>query len=160
MTEATGWDWFVLGVLLVSTLAGLWRGLVRTVFALAGWIAALVGAPLATPAVIAVAGMEAHPWVVLIGLFLAILIGVRLLGALLARGLKAVGLGGADRLAGGGLGIVRALLVVAIAAVVGKLAGQQAQPAWQQALVRPLLDACVDTVEPYLPERLSGVQRT
>ena len=160
MTGLTGWDWFVLGVMLISTLAGLWRGLVRMVFALLGWIAAVLGAPLGAPAVIGAIGMHAHPWVVLVGLFVAILLGMRLLGTLLARGLRGVGLGGADRLAGGVLGVLRALLVVAVAAMIGKLAGQQAQPAWRQALVRPLLDACVDVIESRLPEGLTGVQHT
>jgi membrane protein required for colicin V production len=159
MTEFTSWDWFVFGVVLVSTFAGLWRGLVRTVFAFLGWVAALVGAPLGMPAAIDALGMQAHPWAVLVGLFLAILVGMRLLGGWSARTVAAAGLGGADRFAGALLGVARALLVVTVVAVAGKLAGLQPQPAWRHALTRPLLDACVAVADPYLPQRLSDVQR-
>ena len=42
----TGWDYFVIAALLISVALGMLRGLVRTVFALAAWIVALIGTPL------------------------------------------------------------------------------------------------------------------
>ena len=66
LSSFTAWDWFVLIVFLLSIVLGIWRGLVRTVFGLAAWIAALIGAPMFSPPVIEATRMEAQPWVVIV----------------------------------------------------------------------------------------------
>jgi uncharacterized membrane protein required for colicin V production len=65
-----------------------------------------------------------------------------------------------DRLLGGAIGAARALIIVLIVALLGHLAGLSRQPEWQQAWSRPLLDVLVQWAEPFLPERVSGVQQT
>lgn len=161
MLEAiTGWDWFVAIVVVLSVCIGLIRGLVRTVFALAAWVVGVLGVPIASPPVIrALPDGVPHPVVYLV-VFLLLFVAVRLLGSLAARGLRGLGLGGADRLLGAVLGVVRAALVILLAAVGAHLAGVSKHPSWTQALCRPLLDALVHRAEPFLPERLSGVRRT
>jgi len=154
----TGWDWFVVGALIVSTVWGVLSGLVRTVFALAGWVVGLVGAPVATPAVMAATGWNVHPLFVMALLFFLLLILVRLTGILLSRVLSKVGLGGVDRTLGALLGVARALLIVTVAAVVGRGLGAQQEASWQQAVSRPLLEQMLALVDPLLPE--SAGQRT
>ncbi|MFZ9407501.1 MAG: CvpA family protein [Burkholderiaceae bacterium] len=156
----TSWDAFVVLVILLSVLLGLFRGLVRTVFALASWILALLGVPLALawwgdwlPT-----GWPRPLLAVLV--FLAVFIAVRVLGTLAARTLQGIGLGFVDRLLGAVLGIARALLVVLVVALPAHLMGYSRQPEWQQSWSRPLLDALVKWVEPWVPENLSGVRRT
>lgn len=156
----TGWDWFVLIVFLLSISLGVWRGLVRTVFGLAAWVAALIGAPLFAPPVVEVTRMEAHPWVVIVLLFVAILVAVKLLGSVLARLLGKVGLGGADRGLGGALGAARALLLILLAAVAARMLEMDQTSAWRNALSRPLLEALVQWVEPHLPQRQVNVRQT
>lgn len=156
----TGWDWFVLATAVLSVGWGLFRGLVRTVFALAGWVVALLGTPLLMGWL--------QPWlpqalptpVLAVVTFLVLLIGVRLLGGLAARALHGVGLGGLDRLLGGALGTVRAVIIILLVALVAHLNGLSREPAWQQAWSKPLLDRLVRWAEPFLPERLSGVRQT
>lgn len=160
----TGWDWFVMAALLVSTALGLFSGLVRTVFALAGWVIALVGAPLATPATIAATGWTLHPLFVMVILFFLLMVCVRLIGVLLSAALSRVGLRGVDRVFGALLGVARGLLVVGVAAVAASLLGAQQDPAWQRAVSRPLLEQLVMLADPWLPERrgvsASGLRRT
>jgi membrane protein required for colicin V production len=147
----TGWDWFVFAALLVSTVLGLLSGLIRTVFALAGWAVAVLGAPIAAPLLLEATGWDLHPLFVMALLFFALLIAVRFVGAALANALSSLGLGGVDRLLGGVLGLGRALLIIAAVAVAGRWLGAQEQPAWQQALSRPLLERLVALVDPLLP---------
>ncbi len=156
----TGWDWFVLLVFLLSISLGVWRGLVRTVFGLAAWVTALIGAPLLAPAVVDAVGMQAYPWVVIVLLFVAILVAVRLLGSALARLLGKVGLGGADRGLGGALGAARALLLILLAVVAARMLEMDQNSAWRNALSRPLLEALVQWVEPHLPQRQINVRQT
>lgn len=160
----TGWDWFVIGALLISTVWGVLSGLVRTVFALAGWVIGLVGAPIATPAVMQATGWNVHPLFVMALLFFALLVLVRLAGVLLSRVLSKVGLGGVDRTLGALLGVARALLIVTVAAVVGRGLGAHQDASWQKALSRPLLEQMLALVDPLLPEsageRTGKVRRT
>lgn len=156
----TGWDYFVIATLLVSVGLGLLRGLVRTVFALAGWVVALLGAPLATGPALAATGWSLHPLFVGVLIFFVLLVSVRLLGGLIARALAKVGLGAADRSLGAMLGVARALIIVTVVALVGRHFGADREPAWEQALSRPLLDELVSWVTPYLPARSEPVRQT
>jgi membrane protein required for colicin V production len=155
----TGWDFVVLLTLGISVVLGLLRGLVRTVFALAAWLVAFVGAPLVAPPLIESLGLQLPPWVVLVIAFFVLLVLTRLVGALLARLLSRIGLGGVDRGLGGIAGAARAVLIVAAFAVVARLLDMHLQPAWQQAVSRPLLETIVQIVEPYLPTRLTTARR-
>ncbi len=149
----TGWDYFVLATLAISVALGALRGLVRTVFALAAWIVALLGAPIATPPLLAFTGWSFPPLFVGVLVFFVLLVAVRLLGSLLARALSRVGLGLADRTFGSALGVLRALVVITVVALVGRQIGADREAAWQQALSRPLLDVLVSWVDPWLPTR-------
>jgi len=156
----TGWDWFVVIVVVLSVGFGLMRGLVRTVFALAAWGVGLLGVPLISPyALRMLPDAVPHP-VVYFVVFLVLFVAVRMLGSLAARGLRGLGLGGADRLLGAALGTLRAAIVILLAALGTHLAGYSKHPSWTQALSRPLLDGLVQRAEPFLPERLSGVRKT
>ena len=160
LETVTGWDWFVLVVLLLSVGFGVVRGLIRTVFALAAWAVALLGVPLAGPP-LARALPDALPSAVsYLLVFLLLFVAVRMLGGLAARALHGLGLGGADRLLGAGLGVVRAAIVVLVVARGAHLGGYSKHPAWTQAWTRPLLDEMVRWADPFLPERVSGVRRT
>ncbi|MCO5100435.1 MAG: CvpA family protein [Burkholderiaceae bacterium] len=156
--QLTGWDYFVLATLAISVALGALRGLVRTVFALAAWVVALLGAPLATPPLLAFTGWSFPPLFVGVFVFFVLLVAVRLFGALLARLLARVGLGLVDRTLGSALGVLRALVVVAIVALVGRQLGADREAAWQQALSRPLLDVLVSWVDPWLPTRAAPLQ--
>lgn len=151
--QLTGWDYFVLATLAISIALGALRGLVRTVFALAAWLVALVGAPLATPPLLAFTGWSFPPLFVGVIVFFVLLVAVRLVGSLLARTLSRIGLGLADRTLGSALGVLRALVVITIVALVGRQLGADREPAWQQALSRPLLEVLVSWVDPWLPTR-------
>jgi membrane protein required for colicin V production len=156
----TGWDWFVIGVVALSVVFGLLRGLVRTLFALGAWIGGLLGTPFAGAALLPHVGASVPAWVVYGAVFVGLFVSIRLVGSIAARALRGLGLGGADRALGGVLGVARALLIVLLVAVGAHVAGMSREPAWQRAMSRPLLDAIVDWVEPLLPERISGIRRT
>jgi membrane protein required for colicin V production len=160
LAQLTGWDWFVIAVLTLSVGIGLLRGLVRTIFAVGAWLAGLVGSAIATPQLWLHVGETVPVWLIYLATFLLLFLTVRLLGTTLARAMRGVGLGGADRLLGGVLGAARAMLIVLLVAVGGHVGGFSREPAWQRALSRPLLDAMVYWVEPLLPERITGIRRT
>ncbi|MCL4745387.1 MAG: CvpA family protein [Burkholderiaceae bacterium] len=156
----TGWDWFIVIVVLVSTAIGLWRGMVRTVFGLAAWVVGVLGTAMFAPEAVTLVGMQSHPWVVFVLMFVAVFVLTRITGGLLARGLGKLGLGGADRGLGAVLGVARGVLLIVLAVAAARMLEVHQGPAWRASISRPMLDAVVHWVEPYLPGRISGIRET
>ncbi len=134
-------DWMLACLLAYSTLRAAVRGLFREVFAFAGL---LVGFPLACwyydEAARALAGLIQAPLVAEFAGFMLILVGVTavatLLGAVLRRGARTLGLGVADRLAGAAFGLLRGL-VLGTALLLGVTAILPAAPWVQTSALAP-----------------------
>jgi membrane protein required for colicin V production len=159
MESLTAWDWLLGGLVIVSVGLGLLAGLVRTAFALASWVVALVGALLGSPLLIASFHLNAPVWALALPLFLVIFVLTRLIGSMIAKGLAAVGLGGIDRMLGGVVGAARALIVFAIIALVAATTGFDRHPEWVNARSRPLLDEISSRLAPLLPVKAVGTKR-
>ena len=149
----TGWDYLLILLTGLSVLLGLVRGMIRTVFALGAWIIALLGTPQVGPIVVELAGFEEHAWVMLALTFVGLFALVRLIGVLVGKAVAGVGLNGLDRVAGGVVGAVRAVVIVALVVAAARLTGMDRDESWQQARSRPLLDWIALAIDPYLPAR-------
>lgn len=156
----TGWDWFIGLTLLLSIGVGIWRGLTRTVFAIGAWVLSFLGAPVLAGLLGAHYSQGSVAWFTLAGVFVLMFALIRFSGFALARGLANAGLGGIDRALGAVLGLVRALVIVAVAAVGAFAFGYHKSAAWQRAASKPMLNLIVDRLQPFLPERISGIRKT
>lgn len=150
-------DYAVLGVLGVSIVWGLWRGLVREVISIAGWVIAflasnLFAGPLAEHVPQAVPTPQLRVLLAYLGVFLATLAVCALVGLLLSRVVKAAGLGGLDRGLGALFGTARGLLVVLAAALLAGLTSMPRQPYWRHSLSGlPMAHAAL-LLKPWLPK--------
>lgn len=125
MSPATEWlhsltllDWFLLAMVLASAIAGFMRGIIRSLFSLAGLVlgALLAGWYCERAAVFFqrwVSTPMAARAVAFIAIFLVVFILAVLLGRLVRGAASVVGLGFADRAAGAGFGVLRAYLAIA-----------------------------------------------
>ncbi len=149
-------DIIVLLVVVLTVVRGLMRGMIDTLFSLAAWIlafmlgkwGALMVAPLLpisieTPAIRYFAGFAV--------IFLAVLIGVLLLGHMLASLVKAVGLGSADKVLGGGLGLVKGMVILVGLTVAAGLTSLPRTDFWKQAALSDSLEAMAMRALPLLP---------
>lgn len=115
-------DIAVLTILGVAAVRGLFLGLIRELFSVAGLIAACLAVRFANASAAQafrdVSGVTWPEFAVRIGcgtvIVVITLIAVTLLGRLVQRGAQAAGLGWADRTAGGFLGAAEGLLVAGI----------------------------------------------
>ena len=131
-------DFVLFGIVLVSAVIGLWRGLVREVMSVATWIvavwAAFVWAEIMAPAL---AGLVATPALRVAAAFVLIFVTLMIAGSIVTRlltgALSAVGLGGVNRVAGAAFGVVRGALVVAAVVYVVGLTSFAQGAAWQQS---------------------------
>lgn len=154
-------DLLVLGVLLLTVVRGLLRGLVDTVFSLAAWVLAFLsgkwGAWLVVPLlpIDAEYGKVAY-FVGFMTVFLAVLIGMLLFGHTVAALVKAVGLGGADRVLGGVFGLVKGgVILVGLTLIVG-LTALPRTDFWKQAAFSDSLQAMAQRVLPLIPAEVAG----
>jgi membrane protein required for colicin V production len=157
-------DYALIAVVGISALIGIWRGLVREVFALAGWVAAiavamlfageaarLIPAGFATPLVRTVIAFTV--------LFLAILMAVSLAGLLFTKAVRAVGLGLADRTLGGVFGFARGALILLVIVLAAGLTAVPKEPFWREAKLAAPLETAAIAVKPYLPPALADKVR-
>jgi membrane protein required for colicin V production len=150
-------DWIFIGVLAVSLLMGVWRGLVYEVLSLLNWIAAFVMAQLFAP--------WAATWIPMTGAsegvrfaagFVVVLVASLFVGGLIAmlvsKLISAIGLGGVDRVLGAAFGLVRGAVILLAATLVVAMTPLQTSLWWQEATGPHLSTAVLQTIKPVLPE--------
>lgn len=152
----TGFDYAVLTVIALSALLGLWRGLVSEGLALAAWVAAFFAARTWGHGVADALAVWLHEAALRQGagfavVFLATLLLFGVARFLLARLVRAVGLGLADRFLGALFGIVRGGLLVLLAVLVCGMSTLPRQPWWRDAWLAPPLETAVLAAKPWLP---------
>jgi len=149
-------DYAVLGVLVVSIAWGIGRGFAREVISLTGWVIAfllanLLAGPLGEKLPESLGQPELRVLFAFVTVFVLMLAVTTLVGLLLFKILKAVGLGGLDRTLGGVFGLARGLLIMLAFALLAGLTSFPRQQAWTQAASRNLLEHGALVLKPWLP---------
>ena len=152
----TAFDYAIIGVLILSVAISIWRGLVREVMSLLSWLVALwlaarfsvvfsdwLPAAMTNPSLRYVTAFAV--------LFLGTVIVLELFGVLLAKLLRAVGLGFVDRMLGAVFGLARGALLAWILTLLGGLSSLPQQDWWRESLTAPPLQAAVLATRPLLP---------
>lgn len=153
-------DYAVAGVFAVSIGVGAWRGLVREVLAILGWVIAFLAAnlfagPLGPMMPEAIGSPALRVAVAYVAVFVAALLLTSLVGLLLSAAVKAAGLGGTDRMLGAGFGVLRAALVLLALAVLAGLTGFPREAFWRESATGPVLVRAATAIRPLLPQTLA-----
>ena len=154
-------DWVLLVLLIGSLALGAWRGLVFEVLSLAGWVLALLAARAAVPWLADALPMGALPpplrlGAAFLGAFVATLFAAGILAALARKLVSSVGLRPVDRVLGAGFGALRALLLLALLALVVNLLGLRQPLGWAGTRGGQVLDDVLLAIQPWLPPALYG----
>ncbi|MGA8049169.1 MAG: CvpA family protein [Burkholderiales bacterium] len=149
-------DYAVVGVMGVSVAWGIWRGLVREVISVAGWVLAflaanLLGGPLGEALPASIPSPQLRVLLAFIGVFVVTLMVTTLAGLFLAKLIKSVGLEGLDRVLGSLFGVARGLLIVFVLALLAGLTALPRQPVWRESVVGTPLARTVQALKPWLP---------
>jgi membrane protein required for colicin V production len=157
-------DLIVLLVLILTVVRGLMRGMIDTLFSLAAWMLAFVlgkwGALLVAPLLpIGVDNPAIRYFAGFAVVFLVTLIGVLLLGHALAALVRAVGLGSADTLLGGALGLAKGLVILVGLTLAAGLTSLPRTEFWKQAMLSGSLQAMALRAMPLLPKDVAKYVR-
>lgn len=163
MGDYTWLDLLLLAVILVSSLLGIWRGLVSEVLSLLAWVAAFFAAKTwgdetAMLMAGAVRGLNDPGLRYIVGfvtVFALTLVLFAIARMLLSSLLRAVGLGLVDRLLGSLFGLGRGLLVAWIAVLLAGLTNLPRETWWRDSLLVPPLETAVIASKPWLPPALA-----
>lgn len=155
----TWFDYAIIAVVGLSVVLAAYRGVVREIASLAGWVAAVV-----------LSGLFAHElaqWlpatlspllravIAYLGIFLGVLLLSGLGGLLLAKLFRAAGLGFSDRAVGAVFGLARGALIVFVAVMLAGLTDLPKEPFWREAALAGPLETAVLAAKPALPKDLA-----
>lgn len=144
-------DFVLIGVVAVSALVGLLRGLFREAMSLVVWAAALWAAAhygewLAPRLEGVIANAQLRLWGARLGLLVAVLVGGGLLTWLVAMALHATQLGATDRVVGLVFGLARGVLLAGLVVLGLRLAGFADEPWWRQSKLLPYAAPVAETL--------------
>jgi membrane protein required for colicin V production len=149
-------DIIVLLVLVFTVVRGLMRGMIDTLFSLAAWMLAFVlgewGALMVAPLLpVVIENPSIRYFSGFVVVFLVVLIGVMLLGHALASVVKSIGLGGADTLLGGVLGLTKGLVILVGLTLAAGLTSLPRTDFWKQAALSGSLQKMALLSLPLIP---------
>ncbi len=152
----TAFDIVVLGIVALSTVLAMIRGVVRELVSLAAWLVGLAAALSFSGVVAGELGFVNAPplareLIAFVLILVAVLIVGALTGALLKSAVKAVGLGFLDRLLGSFFGLARGVLAVIVFVLVAGITALPQRDWWQNSMFGPALGVVALSLRPYLP---------
>lgn len=150
-------DWIFLAVLGVSTLVGLWRGLLKEVLSWASWFAAFFLAQwfaAAAGAALPLGDVSASVRYALgfVAVFLATLVLGAILAFLLSELLAVVGFKPLDRLLGGVFGCLRGVMVLLAVATVVNMTSVRDAGFWRSSQGARWSESALSFLKPLLPQ--------
>ena len=153
-------DWILLGILGVSVLIGLWRGLVFEVLSLLGWVAAYFAAQWFAPAVgarlpVGTPGSALNLVAAFALTFIVALIAWGLAARLVRMLVSASPLSVADRMLGAAFGLMRGLVLLLVIATLVAMTPAARSPAWGESQGAAWLDAMLQGLKPVLPSEIA-----
>lgn len=151
-----GLDWIILAVVVVSGLISIWRGFVREAISLATWLLAFWIALFFGPKLMILmpASLESPTvrWLAaVIALFMLTLLVGGLANFLISTLVEKTGLTGTDRALGVVFGILRGVIIVALAVLLMGETALQREAWWRESRLVPYLSPMADWMKANYP---------
>lgn len=156
----TVFDYVVLGIVGLSLVFGLWRGVVGELIALVAWGLGLFAALELGGKVgqMVFSGINDGSMRLVAGcvlVFVGVLVLMALIRLAVQHMVKALGLTMSDRLLGMVFGLVRGVLICMVLVGLGGMTAAPKQIWWQDATLAPPLETAVLAVKSWLPDDLA-----
>lgn len=154
-------DYTIIGLILISSIIGLFRGIIREAFSLFSWVfASWVALTFSRDFSSFLDNLISIPSARIAIAFAILFIGTLILGAiimfLLGELVKKTGLTGSDRFAGMIFGIGRGLVVVAMIVMLAGLTPLPEDSWWKESVLIPPFQALAVWLRDHIPSGLAG----
>lgn len=152
-------DIAIVVVLGLSMAWGIWRGFVREILSLAGWVIAFlvanaVAAPIGEALPEGLARPELRVLIAFVVVFVFALSAMTLVAMLLSKLFRRAGLGGVDRTLGGLFGLARGIVLLLAFTLAAGLTALPRRTPWKESVGAGMLTRTVLQLKGWLPPRL------
>lgn len=161
MTEI---DWIICALLLLSTIVGIMRGVIREVLAIVGWVAGIMLAMNFAGDIADMIPLESLGYIPRVGIasvliLVASLFAIGMLGFVMRKMMEAAALSFEDRAVGALFGFFRGILVVsACVFLFGLSTSVTESKMWQQSSMIGPADKVIELAMPYLPDWIRAMR--
>jgi len=157
----TGFDFILIGILVVSGVLGLIRGLLKEVLSLVAFGLAFVAAIWWGPTVYGWLTSWIETPMLRMGLsyaavFLIVLLGVGLVNMTLAALIRTTGLSPADHGLGGLFGLARGVLIILVLVALAGYTPMPQEPWWREAMFSQTAIDAIKHIKTWLPPALAA----
>ncbi len=154
-------DYAIIAIALMSVAIGAWRGAIREIINISGWVVAFILAHAFSADLAAYfSDWIAEPvyrmalsW---LAIFVAVLIFASLLASLLTELVRKLGLSGLDRLLGAIVGLLRGVLVIVVLALAAGMTKFPQTGLWKNAALTPPVEVAAMYARALLPQSLAS----
>jgi membrane protein required for colicin V production len=155
----TAFDYSVIAVLLLSAALGIWRGFVYEIFALGAWILGVVCATIFGPRVATWIHFRVDEWLKVIVayaiVFVAVFVLMGIVGFILTKMIRAVGLSPVDRGLGAMFGFVRGVFIVMVVVFLASFTNLRESDWWKQSASAKPFEVMASLLRQRLPESVT-----
>ena len=155
----TWFDYAVIAIVGASVALAAWRGVVREIVALAGWVAAFVLASMYAQELAqwlpASLSSTLRAVIAYLAVFVVVLLASGLAGLLLAKLFRAAGLGFTDRAVGAVFGLARGLAIIFVVVMLAGLGNLPKEAFWREAVLSGPIETAVLAAKPVLPKDIA-----
>lgn len=156
-------DWAMAIVLLLSTVVGVSRGVVREILSIVGWVIGIVfalkfSAQLAPMIPLDSLALSIRTIIAAVVIAVVCVFAVGLLGTVLRKMLEAADISAEDRILGSLFGLIRGTVFVCAVVFLAQLTDAPSSKVWRQSTLMPMAEVLVDWSEPMLPAALAQLR--
>ena len=156
----TSFDYVVLAIIGVSIVVSLTRGAVKELLAIAGWVVGFYVAKTYSPMLTVLLPQDIptealKTLIAFLILLVAVLFVNGLISMVISSAVSKVGLGWLNRFAGMVFGFAKGLLIVSVLVLLAGLTSLPKERVWTEAMLSSPLEMLVESVVPWLPERVA-----
>lgn len=156
-------DWVILGVLALSTILGVSRGVVREILAIAGWVLGIILALRFAPEVGAAIPLENISLLIrtafgAVLIVVATLFVIGMLGRIFAGILRAAQISFEDRAIGAVFGLARGVVIVCACVFVLGLTSATKTSYWRNSVLIVPAERVIDFCMPYMPKAIADMR--
>lgn len=154
-------DYAIIGLISISLIIGLFRGLIREAFALVTWgVAFWIGLTFSTPFAVLLENLITDPSIRMVAaftsLFLLTLVVGAIINSLLSVLIRKTGLTGTDRLAGLIFGIGRGVIIIVMLVMLAGLTPLPESLWWKESQLIPHFQALAVWLKLHMPESMAS----
>ncbi len=157
-------DWVIAAVLLISTLLGVSRGVVREVFAILGWVLAIwlsmrFSAELAEVIPLPSVSLIIRMALAGLGITVITLFTCGMASKLIGRLLRAGGVSFEDRAIGSLFGFVRGVVIVCVCVFVAGMTSAVKTGYWRNSVLIVPAEQIIEYTLPYMPDTIVKMRK-